>query len=207
MGEPGHRSRETEHETSPRILRILDGNSKSFLELAGKRRSCRSYSDTPVPDEQIGNCLEAARLAPSACNRQPWRFIIVRNSELRRKICDDGLLPGIPMPWLRKAPVIVVLCAETSLITHTLAPMISKVQYHLIDIGIAGEHFVLEAEAQGLGTCWIGWFKEKQVRKILDLPRSYQILSLISLGYPANPAEPQMQDNRLKTEEISRIVK
>jgi len=178
----------------------------SFFDLVRKRRSCRNYSEAPVPDALIRNCLEAARLAPSACNKQPWRFIVVKDCELRRKLCSDGLLPGISMPWAQKAPVIVVLCAETSILTHTIAPMISKVQYHLIDIGIAGEHFVLAAEAQGLGTCWIGWFNEKQVRKILTLPRSLQILSLISLGHPASPMEPPEEGKRMKLEEISRII-
>lgn len=184
----------------------MEGDLKSFLDLVRKRRSCRDYSEAPVSDEMINNCLEAARLAPSACNKQPWRFIIVRDCELRRKLCTDGLLPGISMPWAQKAPVIAVLCAETSIITHTLAPMISKVQYHLIDIGIAGEHFVLAAESQGLGTCWIGWFNEKQVRKILKLSSSFQILSLISLGYPENPSKTPEETKRMKLEEISRIV-
>ncbi|MFZ2655541.1 MAG: nitroreductase family protein [Victivallales bacterium] len=179
---------------------------KTFLELVKKRRSCRDYSGAPVPDELIGNCLEAARLAPSACNKQPWRFIIVKDCGLRSRICSEGLLPGIPMPWTQKAPAIVVLCAETSIITHTIAPMISKVQYHLIDIGIAGEHFVLAAEAQGLGTCWIGWFNEKKIRKILNLPRSFQVLSLITLGYPANPDKQGNDINRMKLKDIARTI-
>ena len=136
-----------------------------FLSLTKKRVSCRNYLEKDVPEEIINYCLEAARHAPSACNKQPWKFIIVKNNNLREQICTKALLPGIPMPWLKEAPVIVVLCAETSLITHTLAPVISKVQYHLIDIGIAGEHFVLAAEAKNLGTCWIGWFKHKQIKK------------------------------------------
>jgi len=177
---------------------------ENFLDLVKKRRSCRDYSTTPVPDELISNCLEAARLAPSACNKQPWRFMIVKDCELRRIICSEGLLPGLPMPWTSKSPVLVVLCAETSIFTHSIAPLISKVQYHLIDIGIAGEHFVLAAEAQGLGTCWIGWFNEKKVRRLLNLPRSLKILSLISLGYPANPQLPKDDINRLKPEEISK---
>lgn len=108
------------------------------------------------------------------------------------------------MPWLKKAPVIIVLCAETSMFTHAIAPLLSKVQYHLIDIGIAGEHFVLAAEAQGLGTCWIGWFNEGKVRKILGLPKSLKILSLISLGHIANPAESGNESKRMRPEEISK---
>ena len=104
------------------------------------------------------------------------------------------------MPWLRKAPVIVVLGAEKKLITHHLAPMVSGVNYHLVDLGIAGEHFVLAAEAQGLGTCWIGWFKAKPVKKLLKLPRNYEIVSLISLGFPEERSKPR---SRLPIEEIA----
>ena len=160
-----------------------------LLALMKKRASCRKYLDKPVEDEKIRNCLEAARLAPSACNKQPWRFKIITDPGERNAICSEALLPGIPMPWLHNAPVLVVLCADTNIVTHTFAPMLSKVKYHLIDIGIAGEHFVLAAEAQKLGTCWIGWFKEKKLRKITGIPKSLQILSLISLGYPAEPYE------------------
>jgi len=170
-----------------------------LLGLMRKRASCRNYLDKPVEDEKIRNCLEAARLAPSACNKQPWRFKIITDTEQRSAICRRALLPGIPMPWLNKAPVIALLCAKTNIVTHTFAPMLSKVKYHLVDIGIAGEHFILGAEAQGLGTCWIGWFKEKQVRKIASIPGNLQILSLISLGYPAEPGE---QPSKNSIEEI-----
>lgn len=172
---------------------------KELLKLMEKRASCRDYLEKEVEEAKIRDCLEAARLAPSACNKQPWRFKIITDPKQRETICKDGLLPGIPMPWLSKAPVIVVLCADTNIVTHTFAPMLSKVKYHLLDIGIGGEHFVLAAEAHGLGTCWIGWFKEKQIRKITGIPRHLQILSLISLGYPAKPYE---QPNKLNLDEI-----
>ncbi len=158
----------------------------NFLELVKKRTSCRKYLDKNIPEEIITYCLEAVKHAPSACNKQPWKFIIVKNSELRGQICKKALLPGVPMPWLQKAPVIVVLCTDTSFFTHSFAPVISGVKYHLIDAGIAGEHFVLAAESQDLGTCWIGWFKEKQIKKILSIPNNIKVLSLISLGYPAD---------------------
>ena len=170
-----------------------------LLELMEKRVSCRKYLETPIEKEKLDKCLEAARLAPSACNKQPWRFKIIDDKETLAKICSDGLLPGLPMPWLKTAPAIAVVCADTNIITHTLAPMLSKVQYQLIDIGIAGEHFVLAAEAQGLGTCWIGWFKEKKIRKIAEIPKKMQILSLISIGYPAEEKE---QPNKMSMEEI-----
>jgi nitroreductase len=171
-----------------------------FLNALRNRTSCRSYLEKDVEDWKIENCLEAARLAPSACNKQPWRFKIARDQSQRKEICEKGLLPGVPMPWLAKAPVIIVLCAAENIVTHTLAPMISGVKYQLVDLGIAGEHFVLAASIQGLGTCWIGWFKERVVRKTLSIPRELKIVSLISLGYPAEANE------QPRKKEISEIL-
>ena len=160
-------------------------NYNNLLKLLQKRKSCRSYSSREVPENIIKNCLEAARIAPSACNKQPWKFIIVKNPESRNKLFKKALLPCLPMPWFQKAPVIIAICAESDFITHKIAPFLSNIDYRLIDIGIAGEHFVLAAEAQNLGTCWIGWFKEKQVKKILNIPRGIKVLSLMTLGYPS----------------------
>jgi nitroreductase len=170
-----------------------------LMKLLQKRCSCRAYLKREVEEEKIRNCIEAARLAPSACNKQPWRFRIVTEKNLLQRICGEGLMPGIPMPWLSDVPVIAVLCADTSIITHTLAPMLTKVKYHLLDTGIAGEHFVLAAEAQGLGTCWIGWFNPKKIRNILNISSSLQILSLISVGYPAGEGK---QPEKLSADEI-----
>ncbi|OGV67832.1 MAG: hypothetical protein A3K19_28635 [Lentisphaerae bacterium RIFOXYB12_FULL_65_16] len=158
-----------------------------FLRLVQARGSCRHYdAGRPVPREIIESCIEAARLAPSACNRQPWRFIIVDDAAKRRELCDTARLAGIPHPWWDEVPVFVALCARLDLITHRVAPAISGIPYYLLDVGIAGEHFVLAATEQGLGTCWIGWFSEKAVRKVLHIPRNVRVASLISLGYPAD---------------------
>ena len=108
-----------------------------------ERRSCRAYRPDPVPDNLIRECVEAARLAPSACNKQPWRFYAVSAPDLRKQLCEEALLPGIKMPWLEQAPVIMVLCMKKKLATHFLAPLLSGIHYEYIDLGIAGEHFVL----------------------------------------------------------------
>ena len=173
------------------------------MELFATRTSCRSYLDTPVPDAMLNKCLEAARLAPSACNRQPWRFVIVKDPAIRADICHSGFLPGIPMPWAAKAPVIVVLCIKKSLLQHQISPLISGIDYPMLDCGIAGEHFVLAAEAQGLGTCWIGWFKVKKVKRLLKLPFGVKPVSLLTLGFPDEKTEPR---SRLPLDEISRIL-
>jgi len=173
-----------------------------FQQLVTGRTSCRNYDPVrEISQESIAVCLEAARQAPSACNRQPWRFVIVRDARLREEICHHGLLPGIPMPWLRQAPVIAVLCTARQMIVHRLIPFFSGIQYDLLDCGIAGEHFVLAAEAQGLGTCWIGWCQVKAIRKLLHLPPTAVPLSLISLGYPSKKTPPR---SRLPLNEIAR---
>lgn len=162
----------------------------NFLDLVKSRVSCRDYRPMPVPDEVLNACIEAARLAPSACNRQPWRLVVVRDPDRRRRLAAEALLPGIPMPWVGGAPVIVALCAEQELLTHRIAPWFSKVRYDLLDPGIAGEHLVLAATAAGLGSCWIGWINPKAVANILALPRKIKPLALITLGYPASNREP-----------------
>jgi len=105
------------------------------------------------------------------------------------------------MPWTADAPVIVVLCADLSLIAHKIAPIISSIPYYMIDIGIAGEHFVLAAESLGLGSCWIGWINEKPIRKILSIPSRVRVLSIITLGYPAETKN--IVSERLPVKDIS----
>ncbi|MFA7232198.1 MAG: nitroreductase family protein, partial [Victivallaceae bacterium] len=111
--------------------------TESLHTLIKRRTSCRSYLPDPIPDKILDQCLDAVRWAPSACNKQPWRIIAVRDAETRAEICQRALLPGIPMPWLATAPVIVALCVKKSFLTHTVAPMVSGINYQLIDAGIA----------------------------------------------------------------------
>jgi nitroreductase len=174
----------------------------NFLELCRQRHSCRSYKHKKVPDELINKCIECARLAPSACNKQPWRFSVVKDKKLLQEIASDALLPALPMPWVKDAPVIIVMSVEKSFVTHTLAPLLSGLNYQLIDAGIAGEHLVLAAESLKLGTCWIGWFNEKRIRKILKLPKKLRVVSLFTLGYPDDGYYSQNHSSRKNIEEI-----
>ena len=168
-----------------------------------KRRSCRAYLEREVPVELIRECVEAARLAPSACNQQPWRFIAVTEPELRKRLCRETLLPGIRMTWLEQAPVIMALCMKKKLPVHFFAPLLSGIHYEYIDLGIAGEHFVLAAEDRGLGTCWIGWINAAKVKKLLSLPFDVTPVSLISLGFPAEEVPPRP---RLALDEILKLL-
>lgn len=155
-----------------------------FLSLVKHRTSCRSYTPGPVPTEHLERMLEAARLAPSACNKQPWRFAVVQDEALRMRLINEAFLSGIPMRWAENAGAIIALGMEKSAVTHKIAPKISGVDYPLLDCGIAGEHLVLQAEELGLGTCWIGWIKPKKVRQLIGWPRSIEAVSLITVGWP-----------------------
>ena len=161
-----------------------------------RRVSCRAYQTIPVPEAYLTRILEAARLAPSACNQQPWRFAVVRDPDVRRRIVEDGFLPGSKMTWALDAPVHVVLGMERSFVTHRLAPQISGVNYPWVDIGIAGEHLVLAATELGLGTCWIGWIRPRVLAKIVGWPTSVKPVVVITVGYASDPDSAQLPASR-----------
>lgn len=160
----------------------------SVMETIARRVSCRAYRPDPVPREHLAQMLEAARLAPSACNKQPWRFAVVRAGELRRRIVEEGFLAGIRMDWALDAPAHIVIGMETSFLTHRLGAALSGVAYPWVDIGIAGEHMVLAATELGLGTCWIGWIKPRAIARIVNWPRSIKPTAVITVGHPLDPS-------------------
>ena len=157
------------------------------MDVIARRVSCRSYQSTPVPEAHLMQILEAARLAPSACNEQPWRFAVVRDLDLRRRIVEEGFLPGIKMTWAINAPVHVVIGMERSFVTHRLAASVSGVNYPWVDMGIAGEHLVLAATELGLGTCWIGWIKPRAIARMVGWPQSVKPVVVITVGYACDP--------------------
>ncbi len=156
-----------------------------FLELVQSRRSVRVFTDQPVEREKIFTCLEAARLAPSAENVQPWRFIVLDDPS---KISEfsQAAFSGIYRftRWAARAPVIVALCAEKDWLVNRVGKQIQGTHYYLIDIGIAGEHVVLQARQLDLGTCWIGWFDAGRAARVLKIPRAWKVVSLLAMGYP-----------------------
>ena len=156
----------------------------ALLDLIKQRKSVRDFLDTPVEREKIMMCLEAARLAPSESNSQPWRFIVVDDGELKNRLCDAAF-GGLYFinTFCKTAPVIVVVISEKSKFLARIGGMFRGIKFYLIDIGITCEHFVLEAEELGLGTCWIGWFNERGVKSVLNVPQNKKIDILIALGY------------------------
>ncbi|MFC1916035.1 nitroreductase family protein [Chloroflexota bacterium] len=155
-----------------------------LLDLIKQRKSVRNFLDRPVERKKVMACLEAARLAPSACNSQPWKFIVVDDRQLKNKLCRAAF-SGIYSinAFCKKAPVIIVVISEKSKFIARIGELFRKTKYYLIDIGIACEHFVLQAEDLGLGTCWIGWFNEEATKSILNIPYRKKIDILIALGY------------------------
>ena len=168
----------------------------AFQRLVRTRRSVRRFLDRPVEREKLLACAEAARLAPSAENVEPWRFVILDDPELKRNFAEAAF-SGIyrPTRWAARAPVLVAILARPDIFANRIGKQIQGTNYYLIDIGIAGEHFVLQAHELGLGTCWIGWFHEKKARKALGLSRKYKVVSLLAVGYP-EPREPKPKKRR-----------
>jgi len=167
-------------------------------EVIARRVSCRAYKPDPVPLAHVEQILEAARLAPSACNQQPWRFAVVSDPELRRRIVEEGFLPGIKMTWAVAAPVHVVIGMETSFLMHRLAASVSGVDYPWVDVGIAGEHLVLAATELGLGTCWIGWIRPRAIARIVGWPRAMKPVVVITVGYPSEVETGKLPASRRK---------
>lgn len=116
---------------------------------------------------------------------QPWRFIVIDDPEKRNalsRIAFSGLYSHTR--WAANAPVLIGVCAELDILANRIGKTIQKIPYYLIDIGIAGEHLVLQAESLGLGTCWIGWFDFKKTKKYLQIPKRLRLCGLIAMGYP-----------------------
>ena len=149
-----------------------------IYESIRKRTSVRSYLPKPVEEEKLQKVLDAARLAPSGKNGQPWMFIVVKDEETRQR-----LVPACKnQKFIGEAPVVVAVCGHEELAYQKMGGYWNSLP---VDIGIALEHLMLAAEAEGLGTCWIGAFSEQEVRDILEVPTEVKILALTPVGYPA----------------------
>lgn len=157
----------------------------NFFELIKNRQSCRKYSEKIVEKEKIEKCLEAARLAPSASNAQPWKFIVINHSDLKDEIANETFNKLASFnKFSLIAPVIVIVTIEKTNFMSMIGSRIKNKEFKLIDIGIATEHFCLQAAELGLGTCILGWFNGKSIKRILNIPKNKTIGVLICLGYP-----------------------
>ncbi|MEW6105293.1 MAG: nitroreductase family protein [Bacillota bacterium] len=155
-----------------------------FMEAIRERRSVRAYQDREVPSDKLERVLEAARLAPSASNRQMWKFIVVRDPERRRRLAEAAN----GQSFVAQAPVVIAGVA-----LRTGHVMSCEVPSYAVDLAIAMEHIALAAASEGLGTCWIGAFSQPRAREILAVPDQYKIVALMPLGYPADSARPKVR--------------
>ncbi len=157
----------------------------TFLELARKRSSIRKYLPQKVDRDLILKALEAARLAPSACNAQPWHFVVVDDSAEIKKLAKETYLPLSKLNrFVEDAPVIIAVISEKPNLSSSIGGYIKRKPYYLMDVGMAVEHLCLQAAEDNLGTCILGWFNEKKVKKYLHVPREKSIPLLVTLGYP-----------------------
>ncbi len=156
-----------------------------FLSLVNQRQSTRRFLSTPIPRDQIDKCLEAARLAPSACNSQPWEFIVADKPDSVKALSKAAFSGLYSMnAFASEAPILIAVVTKFSSPTAQAGALFRRTHYNLIDIGIACEHLVLAAAELGIGSCWLGWFNEKAVKKYLGIPRFQRIDVLLSLGFP-----------------------
>jgi nitroreductase len=158
-----------------------------FLELVKHRQSTRKYiPDRAVEPEKITNMLEAGRLSPSACNAQPWHFIVVDDPELKNKVADAASARLLGMNhFTKQAPVHILIVEEKVNLTSGIGSLVKDKHFAFLDIGIAAAHICLAAEAQGLGTCILGWFNETKMKKLLNIPKNKRVVLDIVVGYPA----------------------
>jgi len=149
-----------------------------FYKVIRTRRSVRSFKKEPIPDEVLNRVLDTARVAPSGGNRQPWKFILVKDERLRQRMvaaCND-------QKFMMDAPLIVVACGQKLPINR--GGYMGEMSI-LLDVSIAFTHLILAARAEGLGTCWIGAFNNKEIKKLLKVPNEYEVVAATPLGYPS----------------------
>ncbi|MBQ2881730.1 MAG: nitroreductase family protein [Clostridia bacterium] len=170
----------------------------SFIELAKKRQSCRAYNENrAVEKEKIEAILESARLAPSACNGQPYR-ITVCTGEAAKKVATETMGMGMNR-FASQAPVMIVISEDDYVKTAAFGAKMKNNDYRSIDIGIVTAYLTAEAECQGLSSCILGWFNDKKIREICGLDKPVRLV--ITLGY-AKDGDPLRTKKRKTPEEF-----
>ena len=154
----------------------------SILEAIKNRRSVRRYKPDPISETSLNNILDAGRLAPSAWNGQPWKFIVVTDPEMRRGVAERARTgSGNSQMWIADAPVVIAAVAK-----DTGRHMTNGIESWPVDLAIAVDHMTLAAVDEGLGTCWIGAFSEPEIKEYLSVPDPMRVVVLLPLGHPAD---------------------
>ena len=150
----------------------------SLMDIIESRKSIRSYRLDDIEEDKLNYVLEAFRKAPSAKNLQPWKLVVVKN----KKIIKDLAIACNNQTFLEDAPVLIAACAKEE---EAYGVMGGYMNSYPVDIALALEHLILAAAEQGLGTCWIGAFKEESVKEILNVPKEVRVVALTPVGYPS----------------------
>ena len=156
-----------------------------FIDLVAQRQSDRAFdADRPVEKEKIDKILEAARLAPSACNAQPWHFIVVDDPAVKNEIADATSTKILGLNhFTKQAPVHILIIEEAVNLSSGFGGWVKNMNYAHIDIGITAAHIVLAAESEGLGSCILGWFNQDKIKKTLHIPAKRTVVLDIIIGY------------------------
>ena len=159
-----------------------------LMDAIKTRRSVRRYKSVPVPEQLLKEALNAARMAPSADNSQPWKIIVVREEDMKLRLAaaSNG------QKFIAQAPIVLVVCGVPEEAFPTIGGYMSS---DVIDVSIAVDHLTLAAHALGLATCWIGWFKEEKVKELLGIPEDVKVVALTPLGYPDESPEKTSRKN------------
>lgn len=160
-----------------------------FLDLVSSRQSVRAFDpERIVEKEKLERIIEIARLSPSACNAQPWSFVVVDEPELKNKVADATSSRVLGMNhFTKQAPVHLLLVEEKVNLSSGIGGWIKKKDYAQLDLGIVAAHIVLAAQEEGLGTCIVGWFDEEKVKGLLNIPSSKRVWLDIVIGYSTQP--------------------
>ncbi len=170
----------------------------TIKEIIEKRQSNRRYKEDVIEHEKVIQCIQAAHLAPSACNAQAWKFVVVDKPAIKEQVAMAANDMGMNK-FVLQAPVIIAVVLERANFTSAIGSTIKQKDYTMIDIGIAVENICLQATELGLGSCIVGWFNEHKVKKILQIPRTKRVPLLITLGYSDDMQRTKI---RKKIEEI-----
>lgn len=155
-----------------------------MLELIKCRQSDRKYSNKPIEGDKLERIIEAGRMSPSACNAQPWKLIVITDNELVQGVAEASTSKVIGInTFVAQAPVLIIIVREKANLTSKLGATIKEKDFSLMDIGIVAENICLQAKAEGIGSCMLGWFDERSVRKLLGIPRFKRVELIITLGY------------------------
>ncbi len=161
-----------------------------LVDCLNKRYSCRAYQDVPVEEEKIKNLIEAVRMSPSAKNKQPWKLVLIQSKEKK-----EGLKAVCKQEFPSQAPLVIAICCTN--LEHTMT--CGHPSYLANGFG-ATVSLLVQATSDGLGSCWLGAFDQKEAAKLINLPNNYKVVSLVTIGYPSDKF---VEKDRKTPEEIT----